>query len=169
MSDFQSNPNLSKVTSWEIYLSSISEEREATLKLYQEATGYLTFFSWCKCIKSAYVGILVPGVVGVFLFEIEPNRDGVDSWIWVIVGDLPPAYITCEDSPNPACALDAYIGAMSEWVSAAHSGASVASLIPVNVAANVENADALDKCLKFLDERILSEYRGDLDSGGAAS
>jgi hypothetical protein len=162
MSDFQSNPNLSKVTSWEIYLSSISEEREATLSLYQEATEYLTFFSWCKCIKNAYVGILVPDVVGVFLFEIEPNRDGVDSWIWVIVGDLPPAYITCEDSPNPACALDAYIGAMTEWVGAARSGASVASLIPVNVAANVENADALDKRLTFLDQRILSGLKEDL-------
>lgn len=166
MSDFQSNPNLSKVTSWEIYLSSNSEEREATLSLYQEATGYLTFFSWCKCIKNAYVGILVPDVVGVFLFEIEPNRDGVDSWIWVIVGDLPPAYITCEDSPNPACALDAYIGAMTEWVGAARSGASVASLIPVNVAANVENADALDKRLTFLDQRILSGLKEDL---GASS
>lgn len=169
MIEFQGSPDMSKVKLWELYLPSISEQSEAALSLYQEAWAYLSFYAWCKRIKSVYAGILVPGVVGVFLFEIEPGKEGVDCWIWVIVGDLPPAYITCEDSPNPACALDAYIGAMSEWVSAARSGASVASLIPVNVAANVENADALDKRLKFMDERILSEYRGDLDSGGAGS
>jgi len=90
------------------------------------------------------------------------TRPDVDEWVWVVVGDLPPTYLTCEDSPNPATALDAYIGAMSEWVEAAGSGKSVADLIPVNVPASPRNADLLGKRLAFLDSRILSRYQEDL-------
>lgn len=65
--------------------------------------------------------------------RIEPTRKDVDEWIWVIVGDLSPAYITCEESPNPVTTLDACIGAMQEWGEAAEQGAPTDHLIPVNV------------------------------------
>lgn len=74
----------------------------------------------------------------------------MDEWIWILVGDLPPAYITCEESPNPASALDAYIGAMDEWVNAAKNGISTNGLIPANVAPTPENAEALQKSWFFL-------------------
>ena len=83
-------------------------------------------------------------------------------WIWVVVGDLPPIYITSEDSPNAACALDSYIGAMQEWVEAAENGLPVDDLVSVNVPATKENAAALKSRLSMLDERILSEYEEDL-------
>jgi hypothetical protein len=83
--------------------------------------------------------------------------------VWVIVGDVPPAYITVEDAPNPATALDAYIGAMQEWVDAARAGGSVADLIPVNVPPTVENAERLGRRLQFIDEEILSQYADDLE------
>jgi hypothetical protein len=86
----------------------------------------------------------------------------VDQWIWVIVGDLPPAYLTTDECPNPATALDGYIGAMLEWVDAAQKGKSVAELIPVNVPATKKHAKMLKTRLEFLDERILSEYQDDL-------
>jgi hypothetical protein len=97
------------------------------------------------------------------LFQISPARQDVDEWVWVIVGDLPPAYITCEDSPNPACALDAYIGAMSEWVVAASSRSSVVELIPVNVEPSKENAERLRLRLKFIDDNILLNFKKDLE------
>lgn len=79
----------------------------------------------------------------------------MDSWVWVIVGDVPPAYITCEDAKNPYEALDAYMGAMEEWVRAAQTGESVADLIPVNVPATPANAAMLDRRPKLIDEQIL--------------
>ena len=78
------------------------------------------------------------------------------------MGDLPPAYLTTEDCPNPAAALDGYIGAMMEWVHAAQNGESVADLIPVNVPATKENGDMLKTRLNFLDDRILKDYHNDL-------
>jgi len=162
MSEHRLEPDLTKVVAWDDYLESHSQESKEAADLYREAKDFLCFYSWCKDIKHGYVGILVPGVVGLFLFEIVPSKTDVDCWVWVVVGDIPPAYITCEDSPNPACALDAYIGAMSEWVTAASAGDSVENLIPVNAPATPEFASLLDKRLKFLDERVLNKLRPDL-------
>ncbi len=127
-----------------------------------EALSEITFYNWCGAVYESYVGIYYEGIVGVFLFKIQPLRDGVDEWVWVVVGDLPPLYITCEDCPNAACALDGYIGAMQEWVEAAEKGAPVEKLAPVNVPANPENANKLKSRLLMLDEKILSFYQDDL-------
>jgi hypothetical protein len=130
--------------------------------MLKEATDYLDSFKWCRQIVESYVGIAVPGVVAVFLSRIIPNQPDVDEWLWLIVGDLPPAYITTEDAPNPATALDAYIGAMEKWVDAARSGKPVDGLIPVNVPPTKEYADMLAKRLRLLDAEILSHYKEDL-------
>ncbi|MFO0444160.1 MAG: hypothetical protein ACK50F_07775, partial [Betaproteobacteria bacterium] len=123
------------------------------------------YYDWCKEILEEYVGLLAAGIVGIFLFRISPSRPDVDEWLWVIVGDLPPTYLTCDRCPNPATALDGYIGAMSEWVEAASKGESVAELIPVNVPATPDNAAMLRSRLDFLDQRVLGDYREDLKEG----
>lgn len=155
-------PDLLKVVEWSEYLDPQKEDREELSAMYQEAREFLEFYDWCVEVRESYVGILYLGVIGVFLFRIVPGRRDVDEWIWVIVGDLPSAYITCDECPNPATAIDGYIGAMTEWVSAAENGESVAGLIPVNIPATKENAAKLRIRLKFLDERILCEYQEDL-------
>jgi hypothetical protein len=70
--------------------------------------------------------------------------------------------VVTDDAPNPASALDAYIGGMQSWVDAVRSGGSVDDRIPVNVPPTAEYADLLDRRLKFLDEKILPDYSQDL-------
>jgi hypothetical protein len=77
----------------------------------------------------------------------------------VIVGDVPPAYITCHYAKTPYVALDGYIGAMEEWVEAAREGKSVADIIPVNVPATPAYAEMLGSRLKFLDKNVLPLLR----------
>ena len=157
------NPDLSKVLKWSNYVSNLTDEVDNVLELHREAKGFLILFDWCLEIMEEYAGIIYPGIVGVFLFRIRPLSEEIDEWIWIIVGDLPPAYITCEECPNPATAIDAYIGAMSQWVEAAEKGKSVADLIPVNVPATKDSANMLKSRLKFLDERILALHQDDLN------
>ncbi|WP_440534604.1 hypothetical protein [Variovorax sp. YR566] len=157
--------DFSKLFSWDKYFlnaGSLDPDSELIKKLHEEARTFLEYYTWCGRITEQYVGLMYPGIVGVFLFRIEPTRQDVDEWIWVIVGDLPPAYITCEESPNPATALDAYVGAMQEWVEAAEQGGPIDQLIPVNVEPSKENAARLKTRLNFLDEEILSGYEEDL-------
>ena len=155
-------PDLTKVVELRSYVDSCTSDKAALLSMHREAVSFLQFYNWCDEIIETYVGLFSPGIIGVFLFKILPSRDDVDDWVWVVVGDLPPAYITCDDAPNPATALDGYIGAMTDWVGAAERGESVDELIPVNVPATKENAESLRKRLQFLDDRILSAYSDDL-------
>ncbi|SRR5260221_9048116 len=156
------NPDLNTVAPWEEFIAAKPEDWQEMVALHDRARRYLEFYRWCGKIKREYVGIIRGRIIGVFLFEIEPKRPDIDSWIWVIVGDLPSAYITVDECPTAAAALDGYIGAMEEWVAAAESGCSVADLIPVNVPATPEWADRLKRRLQFIDREILSDYRDQL-------
>lgn len=154
--------DFSKVVEWSKYLKAQQDDVEEMIPMYQKAKDFLEFYDWCSEIQESYVGMLYPGIVALFLFRIIPARKDVDEWIWVIVGDLPPTYLTTDECPTAATALDGYIGAMLEWVDAAQKGKSVAELIPVNVPATKENAEILKKRLDFLDKKILTEYQDDL-------
>jgi hypothetical protein len=157
---------MDKLVKWDAHLraaESTGKDLQAIAGMHNEARSFLERFTWCKAILDEYLGMAYPGIVGVFLFRISPARQDVDEWVWVIVGDIPSAYITCEDSPNPASALDAYIGAMNEWVAAASSGGPVDKLIPVNVEPSRENAERLKLRLKFIDDEILSSFKKDLE------
>lgn len=139
-----------------------AEETEELRALARKAEQFITGFSWCDGIERAYAGLVIPSVVGTFLFVIRPAKADVDSTLWVIVGDVPPAYLVVDEATNPAMALKRYIELMSEWVDAAEEGKSVEDLIPVNVPPTKEYAAKLKTRLEFLRERILPEYSEDI-------
>jgi hypothetical protein len=97
-------------------------------------------------------------VVAVFLFRIVPKQEGVDEWLWVVVGDLPSAYLVTDDNPTPASALEAYVAEMSAWVDAVENGRPVADLIPVNVPPTRENSQQLRNRLTFLSANVIPRY-----------
>lgn len=70
-----------------------------------EAQEYIQNFSWCKSIREAYFGDGCGGVVALFFFRIEPSKPDVDEWLWVVVGDVPPAYLVIDESKTPSQAL----------------------------------------------------------------
>jgi hypothetical protein len=139
-------------------------DTEGLRALARDARAFLQSFSWCGSVAEGYFGLGVGNLVGVFLYRIVPAAPAADEWLWVVVGDIPPAYLTIDSAPNPACALDAYIGAMQEWVEAARSGKPTDGLIPVNVAPTPENASRLESRLQFLDREVLASYGSDLQA-----
>ena len=138
------------------------EDAPARSKLFDRASSYLLSFSWCDQILESYFGLGVGRLVAVFLFRIRPTRPEVDKWLWVIVGDLPFAYLVTEQTPNPACALKAYIVLMRQWVEAVMRGESVEDLIPVNVEPDVTWAAELQGRLDLLEAELLPDYIDDL-------
>jgi hypothetical protein len=122
--------------------------------LFDEATAYITSFHWCASVTERYVADCVGGIFALVLFHIEPAKSDVDEWIWVVVGDLPPAYIA-PASADPRDALGDYIEQMSKWVQAVSEGSSTDGLIPVNTPPTVEWADLLNRRLDFLKREIL--------------
>lgn len=100
----------------------------------------------------------IGGIIGIFFAHIEPERSDVDEWLWVIVGDLPPAYLVTDDCRTPKEAAGGYISEMRRWVDAAKSGDSLQGVIPVNVPATPEWAAGLEKRLDALEFELLPQW-----------
>lgn len=119
----------------------------------KEAEAYLRSFSWCGDVLSSFFGGGVGGVFAVFLFHIYSARPEVGSWIWIVVGDIPPAYLPLEDAKSPAEVFQRYMLGMSKWVELARQGRSGTAddgVPPVNVPATLEWAEKLEHRLHSL-------------------
>lgn len=77
--------------------------------------------------------------------------------LWVVVGDIPPAYLRVDADDDPEDALDMYIRMMGAWVDAVEQGKPVDGLIPVNVPPTAEYAEMLGGRLMFLQENFFSD------------
>src|SRR5208282_3766718 len=89
-----------------------------------KAQQYISNFAWCRSVREAYLGDGYGGIVAVFFFHIEPSRPEVDECLWVVVGDLPSAYLVTDNCKTPSQTLERYIDVMSEWVELAKEGRS---------------------------------------------
>ena len=135
------------------------DETKELHELYAEAERFLLKFRWCKKVDCAYLGYGVGGVLGIFYVEIEPGSIDVDKYLWVIVGDIPPAYIVTDKAKSPGQAIRIYIELFREWVDAVKAGSSVQGLMPANVPPTLENAALLESRLIFLEENIVTQVQ----------
>lgn len=103
------------------------------------------------------MAVAIPGVIAFFLFNIVPNAPDIDEWLWVVVGDLPPAYLVTDDAKTVNNALKAYIYEMRRWTQAVSEGKSTDDLIPVNVQPTIEAAKRLEERLAFLESEVLAK------------
>src|SRR5512138_2460602 len=105
--------------------------RNAELQeLAREAHDFLSSHRWCAEIQSQHLAWGIAGVVAVFFFRISPAAAGVDKELWVVVGDIPPAYIVTPKHEGWQSALRGYVYEMRRWVRAARAHRSVEKLIP---------------------------------------
>jgi hypothetical protein len=111
---------------------------------------YLRAFAWRQSVEERYFGAGIGGIVAILLFGIVPDRARVDEWLWVVVGDLPSAYLVTDDCKLPSEALEGYIAEMRKWVRLAKAGRTSPAVIPVNVPATAEWAKELEGRLSFL-------------------
>jgi hypothetical protein len=128
------------------------DEMDTTLllKMAEDANLYIASFPWCKTVLGSYFGGGVGGIFAVFFFHIRPSRPEVDPWIWIMVGDIPPAYLPLADCDSPAVAFRTYILGMSKWVELARKGQTGApdqGIPPVKLPATPEWAERLNQKL----------------------
>jgi hypothetical protein len=141
------------------------EETRELQALYRTAQSFIGSFHWHGEIKRALFGLGVADIVGVFLVELAPVSADIDSMWWVVVGDVPPAYLPADRASEPDLALEIYIHEMRRWVEAVREGGDLADMIPVNAPPTIENAADLEKRLNFLETEIIAWYRQDREDG----
>lgn len=132
--------------------------------LAARAASFLTSQTWCTRILGGRLGWATAGVLGVFQFDVESSRAGVDTSLWVIVGDLPPAYLVLDEAPTWHEALEGYVEEMQGWVDAIRAGTSLDDVIPVDVPGTRANADLLATRLAFIRDEILAADSSNLES-----
>jgi hypothetical protein len=130
------------------------------VELAERATRFLKQHRWCVGITEGYLAWSVSPIVGVFLFRLAPIRPEIDSELWVIVGDLPPAYIVCDAAESWQQALDAYGVEMMRWVDAVRADQPLNDVIPVDVPPTLKYADMLESRIKLLWERFVDMPSG---------
>ena len=136
-------------------MKSVAEiENPEVQALAQRAIAFLRDFRWCRDVTACTLGFAVAGVVGVFRVDLVPDA-GADPTVWVIVGDLPPAYIAFEPDDSWQDALRGYVMEMRLWTEAAATGGDVSELIPVNVPPTPEYAAMLAGRLDFLERNLV--------------
>lgn len=114
------------------------------------AREYLNEFGWCPEIKKLFFASGTGGVFAVFLAELAKPIGGRDKYLWVVVGDLPSAYLVTDVINTPGEALESYCNIMQGWVDAVLSGAGLDNLFPVAASPTQDNALHLAEKLKFL-------------------
>lgn len=123
-------------------------------KMFGEAAEYISSFSWCEGILDSYFGGGVGGIFAVFFFHIRTGRADVGPWIWIVVGDIPSAYLPLKDCETPAQVFTTYVDGMSRWVEFARKGqpgeAIPPDVPPVNVPPTPEWAERLNQKLRGL-------------------
>lgn len=131
---------------------------DADLREHAEnAKAFLSGFRWCRAVRSGHLAYGIGGVLGVFLFQVEPAEPGVDDTLWVIVGDLPSAYLVCDQAPNWRTALEGYVFEMRRWVKAVRAGESLDDIIPVGAEPTPEHADMLAGRFDFIERHIVGD------------
>lgn len=123
--------------------------------LAEEANSFLKDHKWCGSINKQWFVAGWENLLIVFFFEITPNSSDADDHVWVIVGDLPPAYIDIESATNEIEAVRVYTEIMDDWVQCVKSGQSTENCYPINVPPENKYAEMLSTRLQFIRKYIL--------------
>jgi hypothetical protein len=125
----------------------------------EKAIGYVQSFEWCVELHDLYFGDGVGGVVAIFLFRVTIRGVEDSEWIWVVVGDLPSAYMEFEPSHSPRAALLRYIVGVEAWLTAPEEEREDGDLIPIVVPAGAEFIETLKGRMDTLRSGILPHIR----------
>ena len=122
----------------------------------EDAIKYLESYSWCEKILDGWLVSDFGYVLCIFLFEIAPTKNsGADDKLWVIVGDIPPAYLDTIEYKTANDALSFYCFLMEEWIEHVKSGKSIEECYPVNVTPTREYANMLETRINLIKSDFL--------------
>jgi hypothetical protein len=125
----------------------------------RQPTERLLEHEWCRSVRREYFGLGVGGVLAVFCFEIDPAESDADRWLWIVVGDLPPAYLVPDFAATATEALSVYCEVMQEWVDAVREGDDLSEVFPVRAEPTEEHVAMLESRLEMIRGEIIPAFR----------
>jgi len=137
------------------------EDTELLREMAAEARAYIEDYEWCPPIETFHLAFGIGGVVAAFLVQFEEAiLDTDDDALWIIVGDLPNAYVVVEPGDDGEAALSRYCALMEDWTFNVLKGNSLDESFPVAAEATHENAEMLSQRIAFIRTEILESPEG---------
>jgi len=125
--------------------------------LLEEAHEYLNAHTWCQNIINGWLFSNLGKVLCIFLYQIENNQSPEDNFIWIIVGDFPPAYLDSEGVKNTREVVEAYIYLVKDWIGHAENGQSMEQCYPLLTSWTEEHIKMLKARVELLEKSILPQ------------
>jgi hypothetical protein len=137
------------------------EDTELLREMAAEARAYIEDYEWCPPIEKFHLALGIGGIVAAFLVQFDEAIEGTDDdALWIIVGDLPSAYVIVEPGDDGDAALSRYCGLMEDWAFNVLKGSSLEESFPVAAEATHENAELLTQRIAFIRTEILGSTEG---------
>lgn len=144
--------NVNKITDLKDEIENVDE----VLALSMEAQNYLSSFNWCNSILDGWLVKEWGYILCVFYFKIRPSPDsGADEFVWIIVGDIPPAYIDIKSAHDEFDALEVYVSLMEEWINNVKKGKSVDNCFPISVSPSKKHAIMLSNRIDIIKNDLI--------------
>ena len=138
------------------------EYKNEVLESLAEAKEYLISQNWCTAINKGWVASSFGYILNIFYFKIIPDHISCnDEFVWIIEGDIPPAYIDIISATNAYEALNCYINLMEEWVENVKNEDSADECFPLSIPPQRKYAIMLESRLKLLKEDYLPIIKED--------
>lgn len=126
------------------------------IKLYNEAEKYISGFHWCATVINADLYLNLGRVLCIFLFEIDNTASDEDNLLWIVTGDIPPAYLDIYGPKNTTDVLLNYVALAKDWIDAVRAGESVEDCYPFDAVPTNEMADMLASRIDFIKNNLVS-------------
>lgn len=120
-----------------------------------DARLFLQSHSWCPPLDELWLTYGIGGVVGVFLAKLSVPIDGDVISLWIVVGDLPSAYLTMKYDAEPKEVLLNYCDLMEEWIEAVKKGENPSNVYPVHTEPTVHMANDLCSRIEYLRQEVV--------------
>jgi len=136
----------------------IGDDDADTAKLRElaiAAENYIQSFSWCPPIKDMYFAYGVGGIVAVFIVEFLQRIQGYDEELWIVVGDVPSAYLVVEPMDDEAQALERYCELMDQWITAVRNADDLSKVFPVSAEPTVKHVNMLRSRIELLRSALI--------------
>jgi hypothetical protein len=138
------------------YESKAEVERLAALR--DDARRFLESLRWTPPITELILAFGVAPIAALFLARFERGIEGKgngDTEVWVMVGDLPPAYFVVDECLQAGDALEVYCELMEDWADNVIAGADLSTSYPISVEPTIEHAHMLKGRIEFIREELI--------------
>lgn len=137
-------------------------ENSDLMSYADDARRFLARQPWCDGIGDEAMACGWPGILAVFYVQVVESPGCPDPAVWIVTGDIPPAYIDIISCRTPREVLGAYCRTMQGWIDRVLEGEPVNDAIPVcyrgtlkQIPATAENAERLRSRIEYISAELI--------------